>query len=232
MIGCFRYLNAYPYRRLLAYAGLPYRLFDEPKGLAQAWLRGEVSAALLPLRYVLRGYRPLSWGIGSAGPIRSVLLLSEYPPTQWQALVPDAASTSSIALLTWLMRRGYLRHLPITSSPDSIRVGRLFIGDAALRWRNFYPYAIDLGTIVAQKVKRPFVYAVWCARGLWRNQLEALFSRQWDFFTWSEEAAWEYRFPALKVYTYWQAIQYRLPRGGDRFWRSRLPVLSSKISYL
>jgi predicted solute-binding protein len=74
MIGCFRYLNAYPYRRLLELGGMPYRLLDDPKALALAWERGEVLAALLPLRYAQRGHDRLPWGIGSAGSVRSAII--------------------------------------------------------------------------------------------------------------------------------------------------------------
>jgi len=232
MIGCFRYLNAYPYRRLLEQGGMPYRLFDEPVALAEAWQRGELAAALLPLRYVRRSGQVLPWGIGSAGPVQSVLLLSDYPPAEWEALVPDAASTSSIALLQWLMAQKYLPSLPVLSAPPSPRVGRLFIGDSALRWKKFYPYAVDLGAIVHQKSGKSFVYAVWCAKKVFYGRLCGLFRQPWDLFSWAEEAAWEYRFSATEVYRYWQAIRYRLPRRMVRFWGRRLASVSSKIPYL
>ncbi len=232
MIGCFRYLNAYPYRRLLEHAGMPYRLFDEPVALAEAWQRGEVAAALLPLRYVRRFGQVLPWGIGSAGPVQSVLLLSDYPPADWEALVPDAASTSSIALLRWLMGRKYLPSLPVLSYPTSLRVGRLFIGDSALRWKKFYPYAIDLGAITHQNSGKPFVYAVWCARKVFYGRLSRLFRQPWEIFSWAEEAAREYPFSATEIYQYWRAIHYRIPRRMVRFWGRRLASVSSKIPYL
>lgn len=211
---------------------MPYRLFDEPVVLARAWQRGELAAALLPLRYVQRPAQVLPWGIGSAGPIQSVLILSDYPPDKWEALVPDAASTSSIALIHWLMKHRYLPSLPILSSPTSLRVGRLFIGDSALRWKKFYPYAIDLGAILHQNSGKPFVYAVWCAQKAFHNRLRRLFRQPWDPFGWAEEAAWEYRMPASEVYQYWQAIRYRIPRSLVRFWGRRLATVSLKIPYL
>jgi len=226
MIGCFRYLNAYPYRRLLEWGGMPYRLFDDPKALALAWERGEVLAALLPLRYVQRGHDRLPWGIGSAGAVRSVLLLSDYPISSWEALVLDAASTSSVALIKWLMKEGHLPRLPILDASDSARVGRLFIGDAALRWKIFYPYRIDLGALVYEKVKIPFVYAVWCAKGALRHKLNRLFRRPWDWWAWAEEASWEYHLPATEIFAYWQGIRYRLGRKAVHFWHRRLPPLS------
>lgn len=226
MIGCFRYLNAYPYRRLLERGGMPYRLFDDPKALALAWERGEVLAALLPLRYVQRGHGRLPWGIGSAGAVRSVLLLSDYPISSWEALVLDAVSTSSVALIKWLMKEGHLPHLPILEASGSARVGRLFIGDAALRWKTFYPYRIDLGALVSEKVKIPFVYAVWCAKGALGHKLNRLFRRPWDWWAWAEEASWEYHLPATEIYAYWQGIRYRLGRKAVHFWHRRLSPLS------
>ena len=205
---------------------MPYRLFDEPVTLAAAWERGELAAALLPLRYVRRPGQVLPWGIGSAGPVQSVLLLSDCPPADWEALVPDAASTSSIALTQWLMKRRYLPSLPILSSPTSPRVGRLFIGDSALRWKKFYPYIMDLGAITYQNSGKPFVYAVWCAQKVFHNRLRRLFRQPWDLLRWAEEAAWEYRFSAPEVYQYWQAIRYRLPRRMVRLWRRRLTSVS------
>jgi len=226
MIGCFRYLNAYPYRRLLDWGGIPYRIFDDPKELAQAWTRGDVQGALLPVRYIRRTSWILSWGIGSAGPIQSVLLLGEYPPVSWEAIMADAASTSSVALVQWLMEKGYLRHLPVLSKAWHGRVGRLFIGDGALRWRNFYPYTIDLGALVQEKVGQPFAYAVWCVRGALRRDLRRLFRAAWDLMGWAEEAAWLYQMPATQVYAYWQSIQYHLPRQVVPFWRQRLGAIS------
>ncbi len=211
---------------------MPYRLFDEPVALAEAWQRGELRAALLPLRYVRRLGEILPWGIGSAGPVQSVLLLSDYPPDEWEALVPDAASTSSIALLQWLMKRQYLPPLPLLSSPTSLRVGRLFIGDSALRWKKFYPYCIDLGAMVHQDSGKPFVYAVWCAQKVFHSRLRKLFRQPWDLFSWAEDAGGEYRFSASEVYQYWQAIRYRIPRRMVRFWRHHLAAVSSKIPYL
>jgi predicted solute-binding protein len=226
MIGCFRYLNAYPYRRLLDWGGVPYRVFTDPKELAHAWVRREVEGALLPMRYARHTPWMLSWGIGSAGPVQSVLLLGEYPPEAWEAIVADAASTSSVALVQWLMKKGYLRPLPILERAWHGRVGRLFIGDGALRWRGFYPYSVDLGALVQERVGRPFVYAVWCIRGALRRDLRRLFLRPWDLIGWAEEAAWLYGLPATQVYAYWQGIQYRLSQQAVPFWRQRLPSLS------
>ncbi len=226
MIGCFRYLNAYPYRRLLDWGGVPYRIFEDPKELALVWARGEIEGALLPVRYVQRTSWMLTWGIESAGPVQSVLLLGEYPPESWEAIVTDMASTSSVALVRWLMGKGYLRRLPVLSGVLHGRVGRLFIGDGALRWRVFYPYSVDLGALVQEQVRRPFVYAVWCVRGALRRDLRRLFRGPWDLIGWAEEAAWLYRLPATRVYDYWQGIRYRLCRQAVPFWRQRLTPIS------
>ncbi len=222
MIGLFKYLNAYPYRCLLEQSGYPYRLFDTPKALAEAWHAGGLGAALMPIRRISQPHYMTSWGIASTGPVQSVLLLSDELPEKWEGIVVDAASTASVALLSWLMGKGYIRQLPLLERASRPSVGRLFIGDSALRWQAFYTYHVDVGALLYRYESQPFPYAVWCAQGLWRYRIERLWREPWPLHSWAEEAGMSYQVPATKVYMYWQGMQYRLDRRAVRSWWGRL----------
>lgn len=221
MIGLFRYLNAYPYRRLLEGASWPFWLYETPAGVVAAWRAGALEAALLPIG-ALRSLRYcLPWGIASRGPVWSVGLASHYPLHQWQAILTDPASTSSVRFLGWLMRQGRLPRLPLTAHWPTPYVAYLLIGDKALQARGFYETFLDLGAQLGPK--RPFPYAVWWARPPWQHRLTQLWAQPWPLLSWSEEASPLSPLPPEKLFGYWtHAIQYRLSRLAMRYWFHQL----------
>ncbi len=221
MIGLFRYFNAYPYRRLLATTPWPVRVYDTPKGVVTAWRAGKLDAALLPVGALRNLHYCLNWGIASQGPVWSVGLASHHPPQRWQAIIIDPASTSSVRLLSWLMRQGHLPLLPLATHWPSSYVAYLVIGDNTLQVQRLYETFLDLGSLLTRK--RAFPYAIWWAKPPWQNRLRRLWAQTWPLLTWSEEAYPPSPLQPEQLHTYWtQAIQYRFRRHEMRYWLRKL----------
>lgn len=217
----FDFLNAYPYQAALEEAGLPYTLLPDPKRVAEAWKKDKPDAALLPFPVVLEEPEAwLEWGIGSAGAVHSVLLVSETPPEQWHAVEVDGRSTASVALVRWLMDQGYLPHRPLVKKAEGPH-GRLVIGDAALRLRRAFPVILDLGKVATQAGGLPVVFAVWWARPSMQKRLASLWAACVPDFEKAPLAAARYGFSPQQIRRYWQSLKYPLPRFLLETWAER-----------
>jgi len=210
----FDFLNAYPYQRLLAEAGYRFEVLADPQQVVKAWKWGGAAAALLPgpVAAAASGYL-LPWGIGSTGPVQSVLLLSAFPMDLWQVIETDPRSQASVALLRWAMYKGIMPQMPLLPEAPTPYSARLVIGDEALRLRKAYPYVVDVGALLAREGYSPVVYAVWWAVS---PQVRTRFLRLWrkQSFpkSWVQEAAARYGFSPEEVSQYWQNLRYRLGR--------------------
>lgn len=221
-IRLFDFLNAYPYQRALQAAGISYELYDSPRDVWVAWQADPGDAALLPLAAVAAAPLRLSrWGIASRGSVLSVLLLSDTPPEQWQAILVDQRSMSSVGILRHLMNRDLFPSLPFCTGTERERsTVRLIIGDAALRDSSAYQYQIDLGALACTALRKGTVYAVWWMR----NHIRARLARVWHDHLpgaslWIPDAAGRYGFPPETIRRYWRHLRYRLPPLGRHYWR-------------
>lgn len=216
----FDFLNAYPYQRLLAEAGYKFDVLADPQQVVRAWVRGGVAAALLPgpVAAAASGYL-LPWGIGSAGPVQSVLVVSSFPPPTWQAIETDPRSQASVTLLRWAMYKGIMPPLPLLPKASTPCSARLVIGDEALRLRKAYPYVIDVGELLARGGYAPVVYAVWWAASQKvRTRLLRLWRKPPFPRRWVQAAAARYGFPPEEVHQYWQNLCYHLGRRSVAWW--------------
>ncbi|GIV23119.1 MAG: hypothetical protein N3A68_02880 [Bacteroidia bacterium] len=216
----FDFLNAYPYQRLLAEAGYRFVVLAEPTAVVKAWTRGGVAAALLPgpAAAEASGYL-MPWGIGSAGPVQSVLLVSGCPPTMWQVIETDPRSRASVVLLRWAMYKGLLPTRPLLSRALTPYSARLVIGDEALRLRKAFPYVIDVGELLQKGGYSPVVYAVWWAASpKVRTRLLRLWHKRSFPTSWVHEAATRYGFPPEAVLEYWRGLRYYLGHRSVAWW--------------
>lgn len=231
-IRLFDFLNTYPYQRALQAAGIAFELYPSPREVWEAWRQDPGDAALLPLASVAACSVQFSrWGIASRGPVLSVLLLSDYPPDEWQAIHVDVRSISSVRILQQLMKKGHLPKVPLHNDAcDGQLHARLIIGDEALRCASAYSTAIDLGAIAYRTLRRGTVFAVWWAQ----PAVRALLSRLWrrylpKAYWWSEEAARRYGFTPQLVRRYWGHLWYRLPPLGRRYWKRIFCLLQAQM---
>jgi hypothetical protein len=85
------------------------------------------------------------------------------------------------------MRIGKLPTLPLETIPSLEPVGRLVIGDEALRLRYIAPYTIDIGELAAQVAGHAVVFAVWWALPEWGPMLEQAWEILWQWPDWVQE---------------------------------------------
>ena len=170
-IGCVKYLNARP-----LIDGWPGEvLFDHPAALCGLLERGELDVALVSSFEYLRNpiYKIVDRvSISSAGAVYSVFVAFAGELDDLREVQLDPASRTSVNLLRCLLgelqMRTRLTSEPVDDSePLKDGIGRLLIGDQAIRFRqrfgDRYRY-FDLGEQWQQLTALPFVYALWLVR--------------------------------------------------------------------
>jgi chorismate dehydratase len=178
-VGAVAYLNARP-----LYEGLAERCpdvalrLDHPSRLADDLARGLLDVALIPsveyLREAGRGYAIVPGiAIAARGPVRSVKLFARRPWREVDRLALDDGSRTSQALARiWLaevygVRPTRVEALPVGVSPlESTADAVLAIGDRAMKVpADAFEASVDLGEAWMTWTGRPFVFALWVARG-------------------------------------------------------------------
>lgn len=160
-LGCVPYLNARPLIH-----GLEATL-EVPSLLTQRFLAGDYDAALIPVFETLRLPRPRivdGYGIGSVGPVHSVVVAHRLPLTLTPEIVLDPSSRTSIHLLLLLLSDHLKLPIPLVNHSDDPLAARLIIGDPAIRFQKHMDPAwqiLDLGESWLEWTGLPFVFAVW-----------------------------------------------------------------------
>lgn len=154
-IGTVPYLNVEP----MAW-GLDSRLRLHPSELSAALERGEVDLATLPVGALVgrSDWTALpSTGIGSEGPVRTVLLEPLVEIDRCDGFRPDPASRTSNLLARLLLSRRLGRDIP----PDSDASVRVVIGDPAFAVDP--TRSLDMASAWKDWTGLPFVFALWVA---------------------------------------------------------------------
>lgn len=167
-IGCVRYLNARPL--IGPYTG-PVKL-EHPSLLAEALVRGELDAALVPVYEGLRSRRFLAVdgvAIAADGPVWSVFVAHRGPVGAIRRLALDPASLTSVNLCRVLFAE-WEENEPVYVADDREAASadaRLLIGNQANAFRQAHGAAyeyLDFGEAWKQRTGLPFVFAVWLLR--------------------------------------------------------------------
>jgi cyclic dehypoxanthinyl futalosine synthase len=204
--------------------------FELPARCAQLLAAGEVDVGLIPTaaysesEIELRAVPGIA--IAGAGPVRTVLLVSDVPLTEVDEIALDGASRSSAALLRLLCRERGLsprfREVPHDAVLDAAsgRTGALVIGDASFAAAERHPHVMDLGELWRESTGLPFVYAVWAGRpgalgaddiGILQQSLsEGLVHRAEIARAWAEAGERHPGAPALYERYLTENIRYRL----------------------
>lgn len=160
-LGCVPYLNARP---------LIHGLETEmavPSLLTQRFLAGDFDAALIPVFETLRLPRPRivdGFGIGSAGPVHSVIVAHRLPLKQTPEIVLDPSSRTSVNLLRILLSDHLKLRIPLVTRSADPNAARLIIGDPAISFQKHIDpdwQIFDLGESWFEWTGLPFVFAVW-----------------------------------------------------------------------
>ena len=135
--------------------------------LTQRFLAGDFDAALIPVFEALRLPRPRivdGYGIGSIGPVHSVVVAHQMPLKQTPEIVLDPSSRTSVNLLRVLLSGHLKLRIPLVTHSDDLLAARLIIGDPAIDFQKHMDPAwqiFDLGESWFEWTGLPFVFAVW-----------------------------------------------------------------------
>jgi len=162
-VAAVQYLNAKPLFEPLRDDARVSLTLALPAEVARQIAEDEADVALMPVAAA---------AIGSRGPVRSVVIVSECPIDDVTELALDLSSRSSVALSRVLLasRKGMKTPRFVGSLPaDGLaRVGgtraALVIGDPALSVEGKYPHVFDLANEWRALTGLPFVFAAWCGR--------------------------------------------------------------------
>ena len=147
--------------------------FMLPSKCADALRSGEVQAAIIPsIEYQRIENLKIVPGlcVSSAGPVRSVLLISKVPAARIRALALDTSSRTSVCLVQILLQRRYSVRAELKlMAPNLAEMLRecdaaLIIGDPALA--SDFPglHVYDLADEWRGLTGLPFVFAFWVVR--------------------------------------------------------------------
>lgn len=173
-VAAVGYTNAWPLTRYLDRARFEVRECV-PSEAARRLRAGEADLGLIPVAALLSDgdYRVLpGYGIGCDGPVDSVLLVGERPLAEWDRVVLDGESRTSI-ILAQILLRGPLGRPDLTIEAVDPgaglfhargTTGAVLIGDAARLLPDRLTTRIDLGAVWKGWTDLPFVFAVWAAR--------------------------------------------------------------------
>jgi len=148
--------------------------FRVPSECADRLESGEADIGIVPSAELQRlGLQIIpGTGIGSRGPVRSILLISKVPRHEIKVLATDATSRTSVRLARTLLARNHgVRPQVVSLAPDLKAMleaadAALIIGDNALRVDIAgCPYDVfDLGEEWTATTGLPMVFAVWAGR--------------------------------------------------------------------
>lgn len=149
-------------------------ILAHPAECAQTLLSGKADIGLIPIGALIgkTGWtRVTDFGIGCDGPVATVCLFGDTPLEEWDRVLLDYQSRTSV-LLARILLTDHWQWQPdmIAAEPgfeDHItgRTGGLIIGDRAIQARKKYAYCYDLGEAWKAMTGLPFVFAVWVTRG-------------------------------------------------------------------
>ncbi|MSQ00317.1 MAG: hypothetical protein EXR71_00315 [Myxococcales bacterium] len=174
-VACVGYTNAWPLTRHLDPASFDVRACV-PSAAARLLNQGEVDVGLVPVASIFDA--GADWRIvpglciGSDGDVDSVLLVGETPIDEWDEVVLDGESRTSVVLAQILLRGPLGRaRVPVRAVDAGTgafhaqgRVGAVVIGDAARNLPARLTTRVDLGRAWKDWTGLPFVFAVWAGR--------------------------------------------------------------------
>jgi chorismate dehydratase len=175
-IATVPYLNALPlYVGLQALLENSHFQFLSPSQVAEALRTGKADLGLVPTFSLLQGevedlVALPDIGICSHGEVMSVYVGSQVPLHEVEEIYLDPESQSSNALLKILAPVFFslkIRLLPSFLGYEKEIQGKragLLIGDRAFRYREVFPYRLDLGQAWQKYTHLPFVFALWAIR--------------------------------------------------------------------
>ncbi|MDT8400383.1 MAG: menaquinone biosynthesis protein [Bacteroidales bacterium] len=193
-ISAVRYSNTYPLIYGLENSGIELNAeikIDHPADCAKKIVTGEADIGLIPVISIHQN-PSLSiiadFCIGSRGPVRTVLLLSNKPPEKLDTIYLDYRSRTSVALTRLLARKFWKcdfnwvetnHDFSFTNIADN--EGLVLIGDQCYEMESKFSHRTDLATEWNKHTGLPFVFACWVANKSFSSNFIEKFNKAMAF---------------------------------------------------
>src|SRR5450759_1825387 len=175
-ISAVKYANTYPFIYGLMESGFDKKVIletDHPADCASKLINGRADVGLIPVATLplLKEYHIISdYCIGANGNVRTVMLLSNCPFKEIEAIYLDYRSRSSVNLSKVLAKNSWkkeFRWINTSEGFDFLNIGLneavVLIGDQCFEYENSFRYKIDLAREWKEFSGLPFVFACWAA---------------------------------------------------------------------
>ena len=193
-ISAVRYSNTYPLIYGLHNSGINLNAhieIDHPADCARKVTGGEADIGLVPV-VALHENRSLSiigdYCIGTRGPVRTVLLLSNKPLHELDTIFLDYRSRTSVALTKLLTRKFWkLDFKWMETNPDfnfleiDDNQGVVLIGDQCYELESNYGYKTDLAVEWNSFTGLPFVFACWVSNRKFNTSFITKFNQALEY---------------------------------------------------
>lgn len=175
-IAAVSYLNTIPFLYGIRESGLLEECelsLAVPSQCAAKLRNSEVDLALVPVGALpsLDGNDIVTdFCLGADGEVRSVLLLSNVPPSKVERVFLDTDSMTSVRLARILFMDYWETNPAFIEGIDGFKEAMretdaaVVIGDKVFRAKEYFPYATDLASEWKKMTGLPFVFAVWLAK--------------------------------------------------------------------
>lgn len=173
-ISAVKYANTYPFIYGLKESGFEKRVIletDHPADCSAKLVSGKVDIGLIPvatLPLVKNNSIISNYCIGANGKVRTVMLLSNCPFFDIEAINLDFRSRSSVNLVKVLARNMWNREfywIETKEGFDFVNIGKneavVLIGDQCFEYEKRFRYGIDLAEEWIEFSGLPFVFACW-----------------------------------------------------------------------
>ena len=159
---------------------------DIPSECARKLMSGEVDLGLVPvavLPEMEESFIVTDFCIGAVGEVSSVLLFSEVPLEEIEAIYLDYQSRTSVQLCQILCREYWKINPTFLVAEEGFeekiqgRTAGLVIGDRCFGMKNKFQYQYDLSREWYDWQNLPFVFAVWLSRKELSKEFEEEFNQ-------------------------------------------------------
>lgn len=175
-ISAVRYSNTYPLIYGLEHSGIELNAeieIDHPADTAKKIIEGKADIGLIPVVAIHQNPALSIVGdfcIGSRGPVRTVLLLSNKPIEELDTIYLDYRSRTSVALTRLLAGKFWKRDFRWVATDREFSFlniadneGLVLIGDQCYEMESHYSHRTDLAVEWNKYTGLPFVFACWVA---------------------------------------------------------------------
>ncbi|MFO7754933.1 MAG: menaquinone biosynthesis protein [Bacteroidales bacterium] len=189
-ISAVRYSNTYPLLYGLLHSGIELNAdieIDHPADCARKISAGEADIGLVPVVLIpsVPGLSVISdYCIGTEGPVRTVLLLSNKPVKTLDTIYLDHRSRTSVALTRLLAKKFWkCRFIYMDTSNDfnfsgiADNEGVVLIGDQCYEMESVFAYRTDLAVEWNKYTGMPFVFACWVSNKSFSSQFVSKFNK-------------------------------------------------------